>query len=51
MVKTLLRGLGFGRQPQRLPDVIYLGYDNRDNVGSMRLALQNRVERGDIRLL
>jgi hypothetical protein len=30
-------------------DVIYLGYDDQDNVGSMRAAMLDRLHRGEIR--
>lgn len=29
-------------------DVIYLGYDDQDNVGSMRSAMLDRLKRGDL---
>lgn len=50
MVRALLRRVASrkaarGRAGQ-LPDVIYLGYDDRDNVSSMRSAMLARLERG-----
>lgn len=30
------------------PDVIYLGYDDQDNVSSMREAMLERIRRGGI---
>lgn len=49
MVKRLLRRIA-SRKPvsarPELPDVIYLGYDDRDNVSSMRSAMLARLERG-----
>ena len=33
-----------------VPDVIYLGYDNRDGVSSMRSTLLDRLDRGDLDL-
>ncbi|GAO40313.1 hypothetical protein SCH01S_46_00210 [Sphingomonas changbaiensis NBRC 104936] len=56
MLKGLLRGAGFKRsivraRPRPLPDVIYLGYDDRENVGSMRSTLIARLERGALETL
>lgn len=31
-----------------LPDVIYLGYDDQDRVGSMRATMLERLDRGDL---
>ncbi|MFD1612857.1 hypothetical protein ACFSCW_13705 [Sphingomonas tabacisoli] len=49
-MRALLRRVAFTKaargQPGRLPDVIYLGYDDRDNVSSMRSAMLARLERG-----
>ena len=38
------------RRAKGPPPVIYLGYDNRDGVRSMRAALLKRLERGDLDL-
>ena len=56
MLKGLLRGAGFkrltaGPRPRQLPDVIYLGYDDRGDVGSMRSTLIARLERGTLETL
>ena len=56
MLKGLFRGAGFKRstgraRPRQLPDVIYLGYDDRESVGSMRSALIDRLERGTLETL
>lgn len=56
MLKGLLRGAGLKRltgraRPRQLPDVIYLGYDDGENVGSMRSTLIARLERGALETL
>lgn len=51
MLNGLFRGVRFVRstpRPQRPPEIIYLGYDNRDNVGSMHTALLNRLKGGGL---
>lgn len=56
MLKGLLQSAGFKRstgraRPRQLPDVIYLGYDDRETVGSMRSTLIARLERGTLETL
>lgn len=56
MLKGMLRSVGFRRsatrpRPQKLPDVIYLGYDDRENVGSMQATLMARLQQGALETL
>jgi hypothetical protein len=36
---------------QKLPEVIYLGCNQQDEVGSMRATLMERARRGDLKAL
>jgi hypothetical protein len=36
------------RARQAADDVIYLGYDDQDNVSSMRSAMLDKIRRGDL---
>ena len=36
------------RTRQAADDVIYLGYDDQDNVSSMRSAMLDKIRRGDL---
>ena len=44
----LWRARAARRSASSTPDVIYLGYDDQDNVSSMRAAMLDRLRRGEL---